>query len=166
MKSQNVDAEAKFDQRIGRKNGWKEMLDLKKQLDYGQHIGKVVTVEKLSKEGKKKDDDSTSSTLVPGIGVTQQLFVTTYFLDAPDNKQEEDRKDNGLDNVSIKSLNLLAAMDDEQDKTVTVLERDTTTVGTIMQELEAAEEVLPGGTRKSAWLEACTSCKEFPCVWA
>jgi hypothetical protein len=104
--------------------------------------------------------------LSPGIGVTQQLFATTGFLDAPDNKQEEDRKDNGLDNVSIKSLNLLAAMDDEQDKTVTVLEKDTTTIGTITQELEAVEEVPPGGTRKRAWWEACTSCKEFPCVWA
>jgi hypothetical protein len=87
-------------------------------------------------------------------------------LDAPDNKQEEDREDDGLDNVSIKSLNLLAATDDEQDKTATVLERDTTTIGTIAQELEAAEEVLPGGTRKRAWWEACTSCEEFPCVWA
>jgi hypothetical protein len=74
MKSQNVE----FDRRIGRKNGWNEMLDLKKQLNYGQHIGKVVTFEKPSKEGEKKDDDSTSSTLVPaGIGVTQQLFGCT-----------------------------------------------------------------------------------------
>jgi hypothetical protein len=83
----------------------KKQLHYKKQLDYGQHIGKVVTVEKPSKEGEKKDDNSASSTLAPGIGVTQQLFVTTDFLDAPD-KKEEDRKDDGLDNVSIKSPNL------------------------------------------------------------
>jgi hypothetical protein len=126
MKSLNVDAEAKFNQRIGRNNGWNEMLDLKKQLDYGQHIGKIVTVEKPIKKGEMKDDNSTSSTLVPGIGVMQQLFVTTNFLDAPDNKQEEDRKDDGLDNVSIESPNLLDTMDDEQDETATILEKDTT----------------------------------------
>jgi hypothetical protein len=63
-------------------------------------------------------------------------------LDAPDNKQEEDREDGGLDNVSIKSPNLLAATDDEQDETATVLEKDTTTIGTITQELVATEEVL------------------------
>ena len=170
MTSKNVEAEAvaKFDRRIGRNNGWNEMLDLKKQLDYGQHIGKVVTVEKESREGEKKDDNSSSSTLLPGIGVTQQLFVTTDFLDAPDNKREEEDtgEDDGVDNVSIKSPNLLAATDDEQDETTTVLEKDTTTVGTITQELEATEEVSPGGTRKRAWWEACTSCEEFPCVWA
>jgi hypothetical protein len=129
------------------------MLDLQKQLDYGQHIGNIVTIEKPSKKGEKKDDDSTSSTLVlvPGIGVTQQLFVTTNFLDAPDNKQEEDIKDDGLDNVSIESPILLATTDDEQDETASILEKDTTTVGTIMQELEAMEEVSLDGTRKRAW---------------
>ncbi len=75
LKSQNIDAQAKFDRRVGRNNGWNEMLDWKKQLDYGRHIGKVVTVEKASEEGEKKEDDS------PGIGVTQQLFATTDFLD-------------------------------------------------------------------------------------
>jgi hypothetical protein len=161
MKSQNIDAQAKFDRRVGRNNGWNEMLDWKKQLDYGRHIRKVVTVEKASKEGEKKEDGS------PGIGVTQQLFATTDFLDEPE-KMEEDE---GLvDNASIKSPNLLAAStDDEQEdetETATVLDKDTT-IGTITQELEAAtEELTPGGTRKRAWWEACTSCEEFPCVWA
>jgi hypothetical protein len=96
----------------------------------------------------------------------QQLFTTTNFLDAPDNKQEEDRKDDGLDNVSIESPNLLATTDDEQDETATILEKDTTTIGTITQELEATDEVSPGGTRKRARWETCTSWEEFPCVWA
>jgi hypothetical protein len=54
----------------------------------------------------------------------QQMFVTTNFLDAPDNKQEEDdRKDDGLDNASIKAPNLLATIDDEQDKTAPILKK-------------------------------------------
>jgi hypothetical protein len=56
------------------------MLDLKKQLNYEQHIGKAVTVEKTRKKGEKKEDDSTSSTLVPGIGVTQQRYATINFF--------------------------------------------------------------------------------------
>jgi hypothetical protein len=120
--------------------------------------GKVVTVEKTrKKDEKKEDEDSMSSTLVPGIGVTQQLFATTGFLDAPDNKQEEVRKTDGSDNASLKSPNLLANTDDEQDKTV--LERDHTTVGTNTKEVEG-----PGDGRKRAWWVACTSCEKFPCV--
>jgi hypothetical protein len=76
------------------------------KIDFEPHVGNVVTVEKTTKKGEKKEDDSTSSTLVLGIGVTQQLFATTGFLDAPDNKQEEDRKTDGFDNASLKSPNL------------------------------------------------------------
>jgi hypothetical protein len=141
------------------------MMYLQKQGDCKPHIGKVVTVEKTREKGEKKEDDSISSTLVPGISVTQQLFATTDFLDAPDNKQEgEDRKTDGFDNASLKSPNLLANTDDEQDETI--LERDHTTVGTNTKEVETPEEKGRGDVRKRAWWVACTSCEElFPCVW-
>jgi hypothetical protein len=101
--------------------------------------------------------------LVPGIGVTQQLFAETNFLDAADNKQEEDRKTDGFDNASLKSPNLLANTDDEQDETI--LERENTTVGTNTEEVESPKEEGRGDARKRAWWVACTSCEEFPCVW-
>jgi hypothetical protein len=130
----------------------------------GQHTFQIGSHKPAPKKGEKKEDDSISSTLVPGIGVTQQLFATTNFLDAPDNKQEEDRKTDGFDNASMKSPNLLANTDDKQDKTI--LERDTATVGTNTKEVETLEEEGPGDTRKRPWWVACTSCEEFPCVWA
>ncbi len=66
-------------------------------------IGKVVqvtTCQGCYKGGSKKNYASETSTLAPGIGVTQQLFATMDFLDEPsagkdkqDDKEDDDKKE-------------------------------------------------------------------------
>jgi hypothetical protein len=139
-----------------RNNGWDDMMDMEKQVDYGQHIGKIVTVEKPPFKSPNLLDTDDKDEEIATTGLTQQLFSST---------QKDTRKD-GLDSISIKSPNLLAT-DDEEEDIATVIDKENKTVGTITQELEEQEnQVSPGGTRKRAWWEACTTCEEFPCIWA
>jgi hypothetical protein len=127
-------------------------------------IGKVVKVEtsqdccdKKEQEGSNKQgNESETSTLAPGIGVTKQLFATTAFLDDEEpakNKEKQEEQDDT--STSECSPNLL---EDDDEKTVLDNPQYNPDVDGVIitQQLNNNEE---------GWWSICSVCTEFPCVW-